>query len=686
MKFKRDYLLYVISVALTTLILIYAQSSQVVSPLIVNNPTGQYHSISEIWIPPGSIIDWGGISFRNISNLSVLQYIVASQGICIGVDCITSWASVGGGNITPLPDIIKNKNYSYLLNYYYPSMFIFIDDLIKKGIVSADEVAAFINASESIDFWAYVLSNYVTADIAASIFNSSNMSIGRAVSVFSSLSFTADKAALILGSLKMNPQKGAQILTSLNSINSSKTADIVRYTWTYNTLTKYAFRIPITIKENSGNNLKDYQVNITIDTASLISSGKMKLDCGDIRFIYVYPNGTQIKIPYWIETSVTIALIPQGDDDSDVRTKDSACSINPSFRYYYCIHPCEPANWYKIDYDDSSWNIGVTPFGGSAYNLSCTNALNYAPDDLFIRREFYLLSLPMMGKLYLAYDDGIRCYLNEYLVIDDLRGSGAAYYYGVWTRVVDIPGNYFRLGKNVLACWVANGGENDGGGSGALDLKLEAIFPSCNLSNTRIWVKVPYIPANGTATIYMYYGNPNLLSESNIDTVFDAVGVDYTAGSGGFVEGFTWNTKVITFPYEAKTVMWRIHVGGYAYMYSYGKIKLKTTNRDNVIVDVSPIIYDLVEGYNYILASLYAPANGNPAFYTVTDLKIADGYFSTVVDCYASGDVGIDGSLTNCYSYGSIPTFKIWIRRYVSKEPSVTLGREEIIPISSYPP
>ncbi|RLF66849.1 MAG: hypothetical protein DRN30_01385 [Thermoplasmata archaeon] len=36
-----------------------------------------------------------------------------------------------------------------------------------------------------------------------------------------------------------------------------------------------------------------------------------------------------------------------------------------------------------------------------------------------------------------------------------------------------------------------------------------------------IWVKVPSIPASGTATIYMYYGNPDATSESNGDEVFD---------------------------------------------------------------------------------------------------------------------------------------------------------------------
>jgi outer membrane protein assembly factor BamB len=73
------------------------------------------------------------------------------------------------------------------------------------------------------------------------------------------------------------------------------------YTETFN-VTVYAnssarvFRKPITITERSGNNLTDYPVLLTIDTASLISAGKMRPDCGDIRF-----NEGGSPIPYWIE-------------------------------------------------------------------------------------------------------------------------------------------------------------------------------------------------------------------------------------------------------------------------------------------------------------------------------------------------------------------------------------------------
>jgi len=61
----------------------------------------------------------------------------------------------------------------------------------------------------------------------------------------------------------------------------------------------WAYRQNITITENSGFALTDFQINLTINTASLVSAGKMQSDCDDIRFV----NSTNSSIDYWIETS-----------------------------------------------------------------------------------------------------------------------------------------------------------------------------------------------------------------------------------------------------------------------------------------------------------------------------------------------------------------------------------------------
>jgi hypothetical protein len=60
----------------------------------------------------------------------------------------------------------------------------------------------------------------------------------------------------------------------------------------------WTYRRPITVS-NTGGALTDYQVLVSLDTASLISAGKMRSDCGDIRFT----DSDRISLlNYWIES------------------------------------------------------------------------------------------------------------------------------------------------------------------------------------------------------------------------------------------------------------------------------------------------------------------------------------------------------------------------------------------------
>ncbi len=54
--------------------------------------------------------------------------------------------------------------------------------------------------------------------------------------------------------------------------------------------------------------------------------------------------------------------------------------------------------------------------------------------------------------------------------------------------------------------------------------------------NATIWIKIPEIPANGETTIYMYYGNPDVSSESNASAVFLRI-IDNVVGAWSFDEG-----------------------------------------------------------------------------------------------------------------------------------------------------
>ncbi len=61
----------------------------------------------------------------------------------------------------------------------------------------------------------------------------------------------------------------------------------------------WQYRTPITIN-NSGSALTNYQILITLDTASLISAGKLRSDAGDLRFA----TPDCIKLSYWIESGI----------------------------------------------------------------------------------------------------------------------------------------------------------------------------------------------------------------------------------------------------------------------------------------------------------------------------------------------------------------------------------------------
>ncbi|RLJ07986.1 MAG: hypothetical protein DRP13_02995, partial [Candidatus Aenigmatarchaeota archaeon] len=50
------------------------------------------------------------------------------------------------------------------------------------------------------------------------------------------------------------------------------------------------------------------------------------------------------------------------------------------------------------------------------------------------------------------------------------------------------------------------------------------IESGCNTTQTEVWVKVSWIPANGNATLYMYYGNPSAQTGSDFTQAFTLVG------------------------------------------------------------------------------------------------------------------------------------------------------------------
>ena len=71
--------------------------------------------------------------------------------------------------------------------------------------------------------------------------------------------------------------------------------------WSFRTNTGTGSCLQIALTEHSGATLHDYQVLVHLDTQSLILTGKMRSDCGDIRF---FDSDRATPLPYWIENGI----------------------------------------------------------------------------------------------------------------------------------------------------------------------------------------------------------------------------------------------------------------------------------------------------------------------------------------------------------------------------------------------
>jgi len=120
----------------------------------------------------------------------------------------------------------------------------------------------------------------------------------------------------------------------------------------------WKYRIPITIDHSSGTeDLSDYQILVTLDTSSIISAGKMKNGCGDIRFT---DSDGKTLLPYWLES---------GCNSTSTRIWIRIPSIPKSSTktiYLYYGNPyatSESKMWYNVSH--LNLNDGVFNYNGT---------------------------------------------------------------------------------------------------------------------------------------------------------------------------------------------------------------------------------------------------------------------------------------------------------------------------------
>ena len=139
-------------------------------------------------------------------------------------------------------------------------------------------------------------------------------------------------------------------------------------------LTGWNYRKSIIIS-NSGSTSTDYQVLITIDTASLITATKMRSDCGDIRFTDI--DGST-NISYWIESGcntsstriwIKIPSIPAGTKTIYLYYNNPSATTTSSSTDTFVDF---------IDYNDVGGWVMDTSYSSGSFSTPADNITHFA--------------------------------------------------------------------------------------------------------------------------------------------------------------------------------------------------------------------------------------------------------------------------------------------------------------------
>ena len=101
---------------------------------------------------------------------------------------------------------------------------------------------------------------------------------------------------------------------------------------------------------------------------------------------------------------------------------------------------------------------------------------------------------------------------------------------------------------------------------------------TCGTGSTEVYLKLPYLPANGDVTVYMYYGNPSLESASSVSSIFV------------FYDNFDGNSL--------DTSIWSVSDTGYSVSNGYLNV-WKSDIRSKIAID--PCKYELIIRANFKL-------------------------------------------------------------------------------------
>ena len=162
----------------------------------------------------------------------------------------------------------------------------------------------------------------------------------------------------------------------------------------------------------------------------------------------------------------------------------SGASSSTEYKYAIWNGSDFPDDFYEIEYNDSTWEVGAAPFGNDELGGVEPNTL-WQTDDTnytYITARHWLNYTGDLDfselKIKIAHDDYYKVYLNDKLIRDCFSGWGCGGNGQYWEEILTINSSWLNNGDNLIAIAARDSTQGWGGGGGGdgrqwLDMELE---------------------------------------------------------------------------------------------------------------------------------------------------------------------------------------------------------------------
>ncbi|MGB9886897.1 MAG: DUF2341 domain-containing protein [Moorellales bacterium] len=244
--------------------------------------------------------------------------------------------------------------------------------------------------------------------------------------------------------------------------------------------------------KDTANNAQTQVAKVTIQNAGT-NAASMTVD--DIEISSIAPVFARSTVAYKQDGTQVAVNIPRYEDVKKVYTEDTQADFASGTLTQVTALASGDLALAKEGVDYSKTETTQADFASG----TLTNVVATADNNLILDCWYF---------------GGLRWLYRKPITIDNTQNASALSNYQVLV-LVDTA-SLISAGK-----MRSDGGDirfTDSDGTTLLSYWIEA---GINTSSTRIWVKVPSVPASATKTIYMYYGCPSATSQSSISNTMD---------------------------------------------------------------------------------------------------------------------------------------------------------------------